>query len=140
LVAITPAAGFVGVGGAMLIGLVVALVCFVMVAFVKSKLGYDDSLDAFGVHGIGGIVGSILTGVFATQAITGEGGVQGSLYGDWNQLWIQIVATGASIVYSAVLTFILFYIVDKTVGLRVPPRVEEEGLDVYEHGETAYNS
>lgn len=140
LVAITPAAGTVGVLGAFAIGAASSILCFFMVACVKPRLKYDDSLDAFGVHGIGGIVGSILTGVFATQAITGEGGVQGSLYGDWNQLWIQIVATGVSIVYSAVLTFILFYIVDKTVGLRVPPRVEEEGLDVYEHGETAYNN
>jgi Amt family ammonium transporter len=140
LVAITPAAGTVGVLGAFAIGAASSILYFFLVACVKPRLKYDDSLDAFGVHGIGGIVGSILTGVFATQAITGEGGVQGSLYGDWNQLWIQIVATGVSIVYSAVLTFILFYIVDKTVGLRVPPRVEEEGLDVYEHGETAYNN
>lgn len=140
LVAITPAAGTVGVLGAFVIGAASSIFCFFMVAYAKPKLKYDDSLDAFGVHGIGGIVGSILTGVFATQAITGDGGVQGALYGDWNQLGIQIIATGATIVYSAVLTFILFFIVDKTVGLRVPPRVEEEGLDVYEHGETAYNS
>ena len=96
-------------------------------------------MDAFGVHGIGGIVGSILTGVFATQAITGEGGLQGALYGDWHQLWIQIIATVATIVFSAVMTFILFIIVNKTVGIRVDPREEEEGLDVYEHGESAYN-
>lgn len=111
-----------------------------MVAYVKPKLKYDDSLDAFGVHGIGGIVGSVLTGIFATQAITGQDGVEGALYGDWNQLWIQLFVTAATIVYSAVLTFILFVVVNKTVGLRVPPRIEEEGLDVYEHGETAYNS
>ena len=110
-----------------------------MVAVVKSKLKYDDSLDAFGVHGIGGLVGSILVGVFATQAITGEGGEQGALYGDWNQLWVQIVVSAASIVYSAIITFILFYVVDKLVGIRVAPRVEEESLDVYEHGETSYN-
>ncbi len=139
LVAITPAAGTVDVLGAILIGLTSAAVCFFMVAVVKEKLGYDDSLDAFGVHGMGGIVGSILVGVFATQAITGEGGEQGFLYGDWNQLWVQTVATVFSIIFSAVMTFVLFKIVDKTVGMRVSSRVEEEGLDIYEHGEAAYN-
>ena len=139
LVAITPAAGTVGIPGAFLIGIASAMVCFFMVAIVKEKLGYDDSLDAFGVHGMGGIVGSILVGVFATQAITGENGVQGALYGNWNQLWIQTVTTVFSIIFSAVMTFVLFKIVDKTVGMRVSSRVEEEGLDIYEHGEAAYN-
>ena len=96
-------------------------------------------MDAFGVHGIGGIIGSVLTGVFATQAITGEGGVQGALYGDWHQLWIQVAATLISIVFSAVMTFVLFKVVDKLAGIRVDKRVEEEGLDVYEHGESAYD-
>ena len=139
LVAITPAAGSIDVFGAMLVGMISSLVCFFMVAVVKEKLAYDDSLDAFGVHGMGGIIGSILTGVFATQAITGEGGAKGALYGDWHQLWVQIVATVFSIVFSAVMTYILFKIVDKTVGVRVSSRVEEEGLDIYEHGEAAYN-
>ncbi|MDR0941627.1 MAG: ammonium transporter [Bacteroidales bacterium] len=139
LVAITPAAGTVGVLGAFVIGIASAMVCFFMVAVVKEKLGYDDSLDAFGVHGMGGIVGSILVGVFATQAVSGEGGVQGALYGDWNQLGVQTVATIFSIIFSAVMTFILFKIVDKLVGMRVSARVEEEGLDIYEHGEAAYN-
>lgn len=139
LVAITPAAGTVDIIGAMAIGAISSLVCFFMVAVVKEKFGYDDSLDAFGVHGVGGIIGSILTGVFATQFITGPEGVQGALYGDWHQLWVQIVATLATIVYSAVLTTLLFLLVDKTVGVRVSPRVEEEGLDIYEHGESSYN-
>ncbi len=139
LVAITPAAGTVDILGAFFIGLITPVVCFYMVAVIKPKLGYDDTLDAFGVHGIGGIVGSILTGVFATQAISGEGGPQGALYGDWHQLWIQIAATVVSIVFSAVMTFILFQVVDRTVGIRVEKRVEEEGLDIYEHGESAYN-
>ena len=139
LVAITPAAGTVDVSGAICIGAISSAVCFYMVAVVKNKFKYDDSLDAFGVHGIGGIVGSVLTGVFATQVITGVGGEQGALYGDWNQLLIQIVATVASIAYSGVVTFVLFYIVDKAVGIRVTPRVEEEGLDIYEHGEISYN-
>ena len=139
LVAITPAAGTADVLGAFAIGGISALVCFFMVAYVKPKLKYDDSLDAFGVHGIGGIVGSILTGVFATRAITGTEDVQGALYGDWNQLWIQVVATGASVVYSAVLTFILFFIVNKTIGLRVSKDDESTGLDISQHGEIAYS-
>ena len=139
LVAITPAAGTADVLGAFAIGGISALVCFFMVAYIKPKLKYDDSLDAFGVHGIGGIVGSILTGVFATRAITGPEGVQGALYGDWNQLWIQVVATGASVVYSAVLTFILFFIVNKTIGLRVSKDDESTGLDISQHGEIAYS-
>ena len=139
LVAITPAAGTVDLLGAFFIGLITSLVCFYMVGVVKPKFGYDDTLDAFGVHGIGGIIGSILTGVFATQAISGEGGVEGALYGDWHQLWVQTAATLVSIAFSAVMTFILFKVTDKLVGIRVDKRVEEEGLDIYEHGESAYN-
>ena len=139
LVAITPAAGTVDLLGAFCIGIITPIICFFMVAVIKPKFKYDDALDAFGVHGIGGIVGSILTGVFATRFISGEDGVQGALYGDWHQLWIQVVATLVSIVFSAVVTFILFKIVDGTIGLRVGKRVEEEGLDIYEHGESAYN-
>ena len=138
LVAITPAAGSVDLVGALFIGLITSAVCFWMVAVVKPKFGYDDALDAFGVHGVGGIIGSVLTGVFATQFVTGEG-VQGALYGDWNQLWIQIAATVISMVFSAVMTFVLFKVVDKLVGIRVDKRVEEEGLDIYEHGESAYD-
>ena len=140
LVAITPAAGTVSVLGAVCIGLLSSVVCFFMVAVVKPKFKYDDALDAFGVPGMGGIVGSILTGVFATRYISGEGGVEGALYGDWHQLWVQVVATAVSVVFSAAMTYILFKIVDKLVGLRVDARVEEEGLDIYEHGESAYNS
>lgn len=139
LVAITPAAGTVDVPGALAIGGISALVCFFMVAYVKPKLQYDDSLDAFGVHGVGGIVGSILTGVFATEVITGIDGARGALYGDWHQLWIQVVATAASIIYSAVLTFILFLIVNKTIGLRASKEEEAIGLDISQHGEIAYS-
>ncbi|KAA6325237.1 Ammonia channel [termite gut metagenome] len=139
LVAITPAAGTVDIIGALAIGATASVICFFMVAVVKKKLGYDDSLDAFGVHGVGGIIGSVLTGVFATRLVSGAEGVQGALYGDWHQLWVQIIATVATIVYSAVVTTILFLIVDKTIGVRVSSRVEEEGLDIYEHGELPYN-
>ena len=139
LVAITPAAGTVDIAGAICIGLISSMVCFYMVAVVKPRLGYDDTLDAFGVHGIGGIVGSVLTGVFATQFISGPEGPSGALYGDWHQLWVQVLATVISIAFSAVMTWILFKLTDKLAGIRVDKRVEEEGLDIYEHGESAYN-
>lgn len=139
LVAITPAAGTVDVLGAFFIGLVSAIICYIMVAYVKPKLKYDDSLDAFGVHGVGGFIGAILTGVFATQIISGEGGVQGALYGDWNQLGVQFICNGAAIVYSAVLTFILFKIVDKIIGVRVSKEEEAIGLDITQNGEIAYS-
>lgn len=139
LVAITPAAGTVSLLGAFCIGIITSIICFFMVAVIKPKFKYDDALDAFGVHGIGGIIGSILTGVFATRFITGEDGVQGALYGDWHQLWVQVVATVVTVIFSAVVTYILFKIVHATIGLRVDKRVEEEGLDIYEHGESAYN-
>ncbi len=139
LVAITPAAGSVGLLGAFCIGIITPIICFFMVAYIKPKFKYDDALDAFGVHGIGGIIGSILTGVFATHLITGEDGAQGALYGDWHQLGVQVFATIVSILFSAVITFLLFKLVDATIGLRVDKRVEEEGLDIYEHGESAYN-
>lgn len=138
LVAITPAAGSTGVFGAFVIGILTGLICFWMVAYVKPRFNYDDSLDAFGVHGVGGIIGSILIGVFATQTITGEGGAQGALYGDWNQLWIQFVATVATIIFSALMTWILFKLVDKLVGIRVSSKSESVGLDISEHGEIAY--
>ena len=139
LVAITPAAGTADIPGAICIGLVASLVCFWMVAVVKPKFGYDDALDAFGVHGMGGMVGSVLTGVFATRAVTGADGVQGALYGDWHQLWVQTATTLISVVFSAVMTFVIFRITDAVCGIRVMRRIEEEGLDVYEHGEAAYD-
>jgi Amt family ammonium transporter len=138
LVAITPAAGFVGVGGALIIGIAVSVICFIMVAYVKPKLGYDDSLDAFGVHGIGGIIGAILTGVLATPAI--QASYSGALYGNLNQLWIQLIATVATMVFSGVGTYILFKITDLTVGVRVTDKQEATGLDETQHGETAYTN
>jgi ammonium transporter, Amt family len=137
LVAITPAAGFVGIGGAIAIGLIVSLVCFFAVSVIKPRLGYDDTLDAFGVHGVGGIIGAIATGIFATPAI--QSAYSGLLAGNPKQLLIQLVAVVTTLVYSGVLTFVLFKIIDKTTGIRVDDRIEEEGLDIYEHGESAYN-
>jgi len=138
LVAITPAAGTADAMGSLFIGLMSAVICFFFVAYLKPKFKYDDSLDAFGVHGVGGFVGAILSGVFATRFVTGTDGVQGALYGDWNQLWIQIVVNGAAIVFSAAMTFILFKIVDKSIGLRVTKEEEAIGLDISQHGEIAY--
>lgn len=137
LVAITPAAGFVGVTGALLIGLIVAVLCFIMVGYVKVKLGYDDTLDAFGVHGIGGIWGAIATGLFATPAIQGYSGL---FYGNAGQLVTQLIATGVTIVYSGVLTFVLFKIVDKLVGIKATPKEESVGLDLTQHKEVAYTA
>lgn len=139
LVAITPAAGSVDPMGAIIIGLASSIVCFVMVAYVKPRLKYDDSLDAFGVHGVGGFVGAILTGVFATKVITGEDGPFGALYGDWHQLWIQIFVNLVAVVFSASMTFVLFKIVDKFIGLRVTKEEESVGLDISQHGEIAYS-
>ena len=138
LVAITPAAGFVGVVGALIIGVAVSLICFFMVAYVKPKLGYDDSLDAFGVHGIGGIIGAILTGILATPAI--QSAYSGAAYGNLHQLWIQLLAVGVTIVYSGIGTFILFKITEKLIGIRATDKQEAAGLDETQHGETAYTN
>jgi Amt family ammonium transporter len=135
LVAITPAAGFVGVFGAVVIGVVVALVCFFMVSVVKHKFGYDDSLDAFGVHGIGGILGALLTGFLATPAI--QSSYSGLFYGNPKQLWIQVIATVTTMVFSAIMTFVLFKIVDKMVGIRATQKEEIAGLDITQHNEMA---
>jgi Amt family ammonium transporter len=137
LVAITPAAGFVDVGGAIAIGAIVSIVCFIAVSKIKPKLGYDDTLDAFGVHGIGGIIGAIATGIFAVPAI--QSAYSGALSGNLKQLWIQFIAVVVVLVYSGVMTFILFKIIDRFTPIRAEPIVEEEGLDIYEHGESAYN-
>jgi Amt family ammonium transporter len=138
LVAITPAAGFVDVTGALIIGTVVSLICFFMVAVVKPKLGYDDSLDAFGVHGIGGIIGAILTGVLATPAV--QAAYSGAAFGNWHQLGVQAIATLSTLVYSGVGTFLLFKLVEKTVGIRATAKEESLGLDESQHGETAYTA
>ncbi|OGW20219.1 MAG: ammonia channel protein [Nitrospirae bacterium GWB2_47_37] len=137
LVAITPAAGFVNITGAMIIGLAAGIVSFFSVAVIKSKLGYDDTLDAFGIHGVAGTLGAILTGVFADPSINEAG--KGLLYGNPGQLWTQIVAVGVTIVYTAVVTAVIFMIIKAVVGLRVDVEEEIEGLDESQHGEKAYN-
>jgi Amt family ammonium transporter len=138
LVAITPASGFVGVTGALIIGIIVSIVCFCMVAYVKPKLGYDDSLDAFGVHGIGGMLGAILTGVLASPLI--QPACSGAIYGNYRQLLVQFIAVVATIIYSGIGTFIIFKITEKLIGIRATDKQEAIGLDETQHGETAYNN
>jgi Amt family ammonium transporter len=137
LVAITPAAGFVNIGGAIAIGVAAGVVPFFAVAALKPKLGYDDTLDAFGIHGIGGTLGAILTGVFADPSINEAG--KGLLYGNPGQLLTQLIAVGVTIAYSAVMTMIIFMIIKLLVGLRVDAEDEVLGLDESQHGEKAYN-
>jgi len=137
LVAITPAAGFVGPMSAILIGLVAGIVCYLAV-LAKPKLGYDDSLDVVGVHCVGGVVGALLTGLFASKLVNAAG-ADGLFFGNAGQLGIQAVAVGVTLVYSFVISYILFKILDATMGLRVSPEDEVAGLDITEHQETGYS-
>jgi ammonium transporter, Amt family len=148
LVAITPAAGNVGPGGALVMGLLAGFVCLWGVNGLKRMLGADDSLDVFGVHGVGGILGALLTGVFASPSLGGP-----SAMNDWvtatmmtpaeysiaSQVWIQAKAVLVTVVWSGVVSFIAFKLVDMVIGLRVSEEEEREGLDISSHGETAYN-
>jgi Amt family ammonium transporter len=136
LVAITPAAGYVAPWAAILIGFIAGGVCYAGV-LLKNRFGYDDSLDAFGVHGVGGLAGALLTGVFAQKALN-DAGADGALFGNVKQLGIQGIACAVTSAYAAVLTFGILKLVDATVGLRVPENEEREGLDVTQHGEEAY--
>jgi ammonium transporter, Amt family len=135
LVAITPAAGFVNVGGSIIIGLLAGFVCYCMVAFVKARLKYDDTLDAFGIHGIGGTLGALLTGFLADPAINSAG--KGLFYGNPAQVKIQLIAIGTTIGYDAVVTTIIFLIIKAVVGLRVTADEEMIGMDQSAHGERA---
>jgi len=148
LVAITPAAGNVGIGGALIIGAVAGFACLWGVSGLKKILGADDSLDVFGVHGVGGIVGALRTGVFNSPALGGP-----SFVGDWvtatsvtpdaysiaAQVWVQAKAIGVTIIWSAVVSVVAYKIVDLVFGLRVSEEEEREGLDISSHGETAYH-
>ena len=135
LVAITPASGFVDPMGGLFIGIGAGITCYWGAVWLKHKLGYDDSLDVFGVHGIGGIIGAILTGVFAVESI---GGTPGLLEGNPGQVWTQIVGVLITVVYCGVVSFILLKVIDVIIGLRVSPEVEEGGLDLNLHGETVH--
>ena len=138
LVAITPACGNVGPGGAMVIGLISAGCCFIGATKLKYMFGYDDSLDAFGVHGIGGTVGAILAGIFCAPALGGLG-FGGDNTGIGQQMYAQIIGVVVTYVYSGVLSYILLKIIDKVIGLRVSAEEETEGLDIASHGERGYN-
>ena len=135
LVAITPASGTVGPIGAILIGIVSGILCFLAASNLKRALGYDDSLDVFGVHGVGGFAGAVLTGVFTAEAFGGAGlerGVGG-------QVALQLAGAAATIVYSGVLTWVILKAIDGALGLRVTPEEEEEGLDIALHNERGFN-
>lgn len=135
LVAVTPAAGTVGPMGALIIGLASGVICFFCATSLKRKLGYDDSLDAFGVHGIGGIVGALLTGVFAAPALGGFGEVENIAL----QLWIQFKGVLFTVVYTAIVTFVILKVIDLVMGLRVSEEEETIGLDLSLHNERGYN-
>ena len=137
LVAITPACGYVGVGGALIIGLVGGLAGLWGVTILKKWLRVDDPCDVFGVHGVCGIVGCILTGVFASSSLGGVGYAEGVTMG--HQVWVQFFSVCVTLVWSGVVAFIAYKVADMLVGLRVPEEQEREGLDVNSHGENAYN-
>ena len=139
LVAVTPAAGFVGPMGAIVIGGLAGFVCLWGVSGLKRLLKADDAFDVFGVHGVGGILGAILTGVFAAQSLGGTGGLTPDTFSMGAQVWIQIKSVLFTVVWSGVVSFIAYKIVDLLIGLRVSEEEERQGLDISSHGETAYN-
>ncbi len=136
LVAITPACGTVGPMGGIALGAIAAAVCYVFVTVVKNRLKYDDSLDVFGIHGVGGILGAVLTGVFSAGPF---GGVKDEGYDMAAQLWIQIEGVAITVIWSAVVSFVAYKLVDMTIGLRVDNDTERQGLDLTSHGEQAYH-
>jgi Amt family ammonium transporter len=137
LVAVTPAAGLIGPMGAIVLGALAGVVCYVFCTSVKNALGYDDSLDVFGIHGIGGMLGSLGTGILVSPALGGVG-VDG--YSMGHQLWVQFVGVAITVVWCGVASFVLYKVVEMLVGLRAAPETEREGLDLAEHGERAYTA
>ena len=137
LATITPASGFVSVGSAVIIGISASVLCFIGVAVIKPKFGYDDSLDAFGVHGIGGILGTLATGLFASQAIN-SAGANGLFFGNPKQFLIQLFGVLVAGSYTFVLTFVIYKLVDVFFGIRVKEKEEIMGLDLTQHRESAY--
>jgi len=137
LVAVTPACGFVNPMNAMFIGMIVTVVCYIAVAVIKGKLGYDDSLDAFGVHGVGGTVGTIATGLFAEKVVNAAG-ADGLLFGNAHQLGVQALSLIVTVAFAAIMTFIIFKIVDALIGMRVEENNEVVGLDLTQQSEAAY--
>jgi Amt family ammonium transporter len=137
LVAITPASGFVGPMGAIAIGLAAGVICFLAATKMKRIFGYDDSLDAFGVHAVGGIIGALLTGIFVASSLGGAGLKEGVTMAQ--QFGAQVVGVGATIVYDAIVSLIILKIIDAVIGLRVTEDEETEGLDLVLHDERAYD-
>jgi ammonium transporter, Amt family len=137
LVAITPAAGYVSVVPAVIIGMLVSVFCFIAVTVIKPKFGYDDSLDAFGVHCIGGIWGALATGLFASKAVN-PAGADGLFFGNPHQLLVQFYAVAVTLVYSGVVTLVIYKVVDAIIGVRVNEKEEAIGLDLTQHHEKAY--
>ncbi|MFD2236471.1 ammonium transporter [Aureimonas populi] len=138
LVAVTPAAGIVGPVGAIVLGAIASVLCYVFVAVVKARAGYDDSLDVFGIHGIGGIVGAIGTGVFASASLGGIGYAEGVTMG--GQVWTQILGVLVTIAWCGIGSLVFYKLTDAVVGLRVPAEAELQGLDLTSHGESAYHN
>lgn len=137
LVAITPGAGFVSAVSAIIIGLSVSVFCFVAVSLIKPKLGYDDSLDAFGVHCVGGIWGALATGLFASKAVN-PAGADGLFFGNPKQFFIQVIAVSATLLYAFIVTFVIYKLVNLFLGVRVAEKEELMGLDLTQHHERAY--
>jgi Amt family ammonium transporter len=136
LVAITPASGFVGPLASVIIGLSAGLICYMAVS-LKGRLGYDDSLDAVGVHGVGGILGAVATGLFATKAVN-PAGADGLFFGNPSLLFYQLISVGAAVIYSFGMTYLLLKVLDLLMGLRVKEEDEVIGLDLSQHGERGY--
>jgi len=138
LATITPACGFVGPMSAMIIGVAAGAVCYLAVTKLKARFGYDDSLDVFGVHCVGGMLGSLAVGLFAQKAINAAGN-NGLFFGNTRQFFIQLTGVGATLAYALLLTFVFYIVIDKVIGMRVEERDEEEGLDLSQHRESAYS-
>jgi Amt family ammonium transporter len=139
LVAITPASGYVDASGALFIGLAAGVVCYLSAVHLKHRFGYDDALDCWGVHGVGGALGALLTGVFALKEINPAAAPKGGLLeGNAHQLVLQVLDVGATFVYCAVVTALILFVLKVTIGIRVSEDVEREGLDINLHGEVVH--
>jgi Amt family ammonium transporter len=137
LATVTPASGFITPFAGAIIGAIASILCFFTVGIIKPKLGYDDSLDAFGVHGIGGILGTLLAGVFATTAVNAAG-ANGLMHGNPKQLLVQLIGVAATVVYTIAVTFVIYKVVDMSIGMRVSEKEEVMGLDLTQHREAGY--
>jgi ammonium transporter, Amt family len=137
LATVTPASGFITPTSALIIGMLASILCFIGVAVIKPKFGYDDSLDAFGVHGLGGILGTLATGLFASKAVNAAG-ADGLFYGNPKQFLIQLTAVAVAVAYTAVITLVIYKFVDIFFRIRVSEKEELIGLDLTQHRERAY--